>query len=1414
MMNGKRRWLYSLLSLILCVVMLVGTTLAWFTDTVSLSGSVEAGKLKIDFQKYDGTDYASVRDSGKNIFDDGNNVLYWEPGMTQILYLAVENLENLPAKYQILIDVNGIEAQDGTFEYAIFDGVKAGSAEAAALDATADLDVIERWKTLKKVDGVQKGTIASETYTAAPQGKLEAQGDIDYFALAVHMSEEAGNEYMDAVISIDVTVEATQLDGFFGDGPYLGTSVIMNQDFESSEAGVIIAAAGYRRERVTEGTGEDANTYLLIDENNAAGIGESHVTISQLDSLSDFVVYEFDFKVEKLGSWFNMYINDTPGTNLAILKVDNTLVTPVKEIDLELDTWYTYAIAVNYFAGTMDYYWNGELIGTGALPSQYNSDNKIPSIRFHRSKYGDYGNAGNNNDFSLPYAVGFDNFRVYDAKAPMEDLGEIVKVITMTDESVFPDETAIINSLSGYSAVHKTSGLVFVNGAKQFLPTVPAANGDKTMIVTAELASILGVTLPDGTAATMDVEEFYTNVLGKTVTTDDDSEVANSGWVIAGDSAYTVPTDKAELKALTDYLCFLRPSDDYLMELYNASPMKGVHPRIQATAADFARIRQIYNDRSDPDIYAWAQAVIYTADATLNKEPVFYELRDGTRLLGVSREVLGKMYAYGMAYQITQDQKYADRGFKELKAVSEFMDWHPSHALDLGEMAAAVAIGYDWLYEALTPAERKVVEQGMYNNAFYDSMIMYQTGDGYMSSLSYGDSNWCNVVGGGLIMAALSMLDVYPDEASRILQHAVRSADNYLFQYAPIGAWYEGPGYWDYATTYMIKAHSSLESVLGTDLRLGLAEGLPTTANYVIDLQGDNGTFNIGDGITSKIYVPELFYLAEKYDNPSISTITMEKSNRKMGEAEHLALGLLWYDPSVAGSIDDFELDAMYYSGENAVVTMHDTFENGETTFAAIHAGPNNVYHGHLDAGSYTFVSDGITWVEELGQGNYNQAGYWDETDNGRRWNIWRMRAEAHSVPVINSTTAQDQEYISFSPFTKFESKDKGTIVLTDLTDAYRVNATKLLRGLQFTDNRRSLVLRDEMTMKNANSEVYWFLLTHCDLEIAKTEASTTNSVTFTKDGRSMTMDIITSVPAVVSYDVAKPLHDSTLFEAETVKRLQIYFESVTGDVNVTVKMTPDTVVNPTDIADYNVDMSTWTIPDGTRPVAPKLDSLVIDGVADTLEGYTVTSYYVEGQTTEIPEIIATAGAAYDVVVNKGTGLDDVTTITVTEKADPTNKSVYTVYFKAVTAPETFAGKTSIPAIGAVASCIPQPANQPSNVIDADRTNRWAGDTAGNHITIDLKTVQEISGVAVIWQGANGRTYDYVISVSEDGDTFRDVKEATSAPVAGEDTKNYEYELIDFDSNVQGRYVRITVNGNSNSVKWTSIGEIVAYRNN
>ncbi|MBQ1965919.1 MAG: hypothetical protein II348_04510, partial [Clostridia bacterium] len=79
--NTKRALLASALSLLLCVSMLVGTTYAWFTDSVTSANNViQSGTLDVvlEYKTNWADDWAPV-DGNTKIFKEG--ALY-EPGYT------------------------------------------------------------------------------------------------------------------------------------------------------------------------------------------------------------------------------------------------------------------------------------------------------------------------------------------------------------------------------------------------------------------------------------------------------------------------------------------------------------------------------------------------------------------------------------------------------------------------------------------------------------------------------------------------------------------------------------------------------------------------------------------------------------------------------------------------------------------------------------------------------------------------------------------------------------------------------------------------------------------------------------------------------------------------------------------------------------------------------------------------------------------------------------------------------------------------------------------------------------------------------------------------------------------------------------------------------------------------------------
>ena len=115
--NATRSALFtSIISLLLCVSMLVGTTFAWFTDEVASGSNVIAsGNLDI------AVEYTLDGETWKNL--DGANDLFqmdlWEPGHTEVVALRITNKGSLALKYaatmHVLEEIKGVNKDGAEF---------------------------------------------------------------------------------------------------------------------------------------------------------------------------------------------------------------------------------------------------------------------------------------------------------------------------------------------------------------------------------------------------------------------------------------------------------------------------------------------------------------------------------------------------------------------------------------------------------------------------------------------------------------------------------------------------------------------------------------------------------------------------------------------------------------------------------------------------------------------------------------------------------------------------------------------------------------------------------------------------------------------------------------------------------------------------------------------------------------------------------------------------------------------------------------------------------------------------------------------------------------------------------------------------------------------------------------------------
>ncbi len=212
--HTKRALLSSALSLLLCITMLIGTTWAWFTDSVTSAGNIiKSGTLDVEMSWADGKenpDSATWKDASTGaIFD----YALWEPGYVQVRHVKIANVGTLAFKYQIAIKANG-ELETNANGRTLADAIDVYYLENAAqiTDRTA-LNGVEPECTLAQFLAANADP-ATNTATGKlyPKDNTDGKPDNHTVTIALKMREDAGNEYQDMSIGTDFSVQllATQ----------------------------------------------------------------------------------------------------------------------------------------------------------------------------------------------------------------------------------------------------------------------------------------------------------------------------------------------------------------------------------------------------------------------------------------------------------------------------------------------------------------------------------------------------------------------------------------------------------------------------------------------------------------------------------------------------------------------------------------------------------------------------------------------------------------------------------------------------------------------------------------------------------------------------------------------------------------------------------------------------------------------------------------------------------------------------------------------------------------------------------------------------------------------------------------------------------------------------------------------------
>lgn len=406
-----------------------------------------------------------------------------------------------------------------------------------------------------------------------------------------------------------------------------------------------------------------------------------------------------------------------------------------------------------------------------------------------------------------------------------------------------------------------------------------------------------------------------------------------------------------------------------------------------------------------------AQIILKNADAILHHAPAKREMT-GRRLLGISRLVLYRVNTLCMAYHLSGKKEYADRAIREMLAAAKFSDWNPSHFLDVGEMALAIACGIDFLGDAISTADREALLEALTVKALRPSW------GAKPQWWVFGKNNWTQVCHAGLLAAALVTAEKNPDLAAKTIARAISAQELVIkTSYSPNGVYPEGPSYWYYGTEFEVLLLAMLEHAFGTDFGLQKIPGWDKTGDFMRSAFGPTGrAYNFSDGGDGMAESVAQFYLAKHFNRPDyLAPEHLEKihqkaassSSKRMIDNRLLPLALLWL-PDLPEKMPDQPL--FYWSGAQATVPLAllRTKWTNDALFLGIKGGSPSSPHGHMDSGSFIFEAEGVRWVLDPGAENYHKIeslkmNLWNMGPRSDRWKIFRLGADAHAILRINN---------------------------------------------------------------------------------------------------------------------------------------------------------------------------------------------------------------------------------------------------------------------------------------------------------------------------------------------------------------------------------------------------------------------------
>lgn len=539
------------------------------------------------------------------------------------------------------------------------------------------------------------------------------------------------------------------------------------------------------------------------------------------------------------------------------------------------------------------------------------------------------------------------------------------------------------------------------------------------------------------------------------------------------------------------------------------------HPRLVLSEK---KIEQVMEEGSKTAVLA--NMVVEAAGDMLALDNPEYEVK-GRRLLGVSRTYLKQISYLAFSYHITGDERYLEKAESLMLTAAGFPDWNPSHFLDVAEMTTALSIGYDWLYNDLEEKSRSIIREAILKHGLEPSL----THNHWLTARH----NWNQVCNAGMIYGAWAIFEEHPELAQQIIDRTVESIMLAQEEYNPEGVYPEGPGYWNYGTTFNTLYLGAWGTVYPHQ-RAPITWGLRKTSEYFLHVHGPTGSFNYSDGGSGFGLSPAAFWFAYWWqqgewlfvqDAILDDIISGERNFGAGGSGDRLFPFLLMWYADLKTEVDTPAVLDWSGQGSNSM-SFHRTSWDDDALYIAVKGGSPSLNHAHMDAGSFVLDAFGVRWAIDLGSHDYHKleaqgVDLWNREQESQRWDILRYNNASHNTLVVDG---KKQIVESDSRLIITYSTDSIRGSKLDISEAYAGSLDTALRSVMIIDNDYVRV-RDELRNNDQTSDVRWAFCTHDNIQMLSL-----SEALILKDGKRLRMKVNSPSNAKISLYSTTPEND------------------------------------------------------------------------------------------------------------------------------------------------------------------------------------------------------------------------------------------------------------------------------------------------